>query len=128
VVVVLDTTVLIDYLRGRSSADRLDELLDRGDVPGTTGINVEEVVRGLRPTEVAPARALFEGLAVVPIGAAEGWLAGTWRRQFASKGVTLAQADCLIGAAAVNAGAALATANVKDFPMPGLRLEHWPSG
>lgn len=102
--------------------------MDRGDVPATTGINVEEVVRGLQPQEVSAARALFDGLIILPIGAAEGWQAGEWRRQFASQGVTLAQADCLIAAAAGNAGASLATGNVRDFPMPGLRVEHWPSG
>jgi hypothetical protein len=47
--------------------------------------------------------------------------------QFAAKGVTLAQADCLIAATAHSSGATLATANVRDFPMPGLRVEGWPT-
>ena len=127
VIVLLDSTVLIDYLRGRPASERLDALMDGGDVPATTGVNVEEVVRGLQPGEAPAARALFDGLAILPIGAEEGWRAGEWRRQFASRGVTLAQADCLIAAAALNAGAGLATANVRDFPMSELRVEHWPS-
>ena len=126
-IVLLDTTVLIDYLRGRPVAERVDAVLDRGDIAATTGINVEEVVRGLRPGEAEAASALFDGLVILPIGAEEGWQAGAWRRQYAAEGVALAQADCLIAAAAVNVGAALATANVRDFPMPGLHLEHWPS-
>ena len=127
VIVLLDSTVLIDYMRGRPMSARLDAILDQGDVAATTGINVEEVVRGLQPRELLSARALFDGLAILPIGAEEGWQAGEWRRQYASQGVTLAQADCLIAAAAVNVGASLATANVRDFPMPELRVEHWPS-
>ncbi len=55
-------------------------------------------------------------------------MAGNWRRDFASRGVTLSQSDCLIAAAAVSAGASLATGNPKDFPMPGLEVEHWPTG
>lgn len=54
--------------------------------------------------------------------------AGSWRRQFATKGVTVHQADCLIAAAAVGIEANLATANVADFPMPELIVEHWPIG
>jgi predicted nucleic acid-binding protein len=128
VIVLLDSTVLIDYLRGRPTADRVDTLMDRGDLPATTGINVEEVVRGLLPREVSAATALFDGLVVLPIGVEEGWQAGEWRRAFASQGTTLAQADCLIAAAALHAGAVLATANVRDFPMLGVRVEHWPGG
>ncbi|WP_419553979.1 hypothetical protein [Candidatus Poriferisodalis sp.] len=44
------------------------------------------------------------------------------------RGITLHQADCLIAAAAVGAGASLATANLADFPMPELDLQHWPVG
>jgi predicted nucleic acid-binding protein len=128
VIVLLDSTVLIDYLRGRPVSDRIESVMSRGDIPATTGINVEEVVRGLLPREVPAAEALFEGLVILPIGAEEGWQAGQWRRQFASEGTTLAQADCLIAAAAVRADAVLATANVRDFPMPELQIEHWPTG
>lgn len=49
------------------------------------------------------------------------------RREHAAQGVTLHQADCLIAATAVQAGARFATGNVTDFPMSGLTLEHWPT-
>lgn len=126
--VLLDTTVLIDVLRGRSAVERLRELRSAGDRPFVCAINVEEVARGLRPHEVASARRLVEGLRLVPLGDAEGWRAGDWRRGFAARGVTLTQADCLIAAAAVSIGARLATGNPKDFPMAGLVVEHWPAG
>ena len=44
------------------------------------------------------------------------------------RGVTLSQADCLIAAAAMGAGAMLATGNPVHFPMKELVLEHWPVG
>lgn len=71
---------------------------------------------------------LIEALVEIPLGVREGWQAGTWRRDFAARGITLPQADCLIAAAALQAGAVLATGNPKDFPMPELQLEHWPVG
>jgi hypothetical protein len=42
--------------------------------------------------------------------------------------VTLAQADCLVAAAAVGVGAVLATGNPKDFPMEDLDVELWAPG
>ncbi len=127
-ILLLDSTVLIDHLRGRGAADRLEALSRAGDLLTTTAINVEEVVRGLRKAEEEAADRLFAGLVVLPIGLAEGRQAGTWRREFATRGITLSQADCLIAAAAIIAGASLATGNPKDFPMPGLEVQHWPVG
>lgn len=126
--VLLDTTVLIDVLRGRGAVGRLRGLRASGDLPVACAINVEEIVRGLRPGEEVPARSLVEGLRLAPLGDAEGWRAGAWRRDFAARGVTLSQADCLVAAAAVSIGARLATGNPKHFPMPGLTVEHWPAG
>jgi predicted nucleic acid-binding protein len=91
-------------------------------------VNIEEVVRGLKPSEVNRARRLFEGLILVPFGRAEAWIAGHWRREYAKRGVTLFQADCLVASAALSAEARLATGNPKDFPMPEVEIEHWPVG
>ncbi len=68
------------------------------------------------------------GLEVLPVDGRAGWLAGGWRRDFAARGVTLWQADCLLAATAFVHGAALVTANPKDFPMDGLEVEYWPVG
>ena len=127
VILLLDSTVLIDHLRGQPVAERLEARARSGDLLTTTGINVEEIVRGLRPRETAAAEALFEGLLVIPIGLDEGRQAGTWRREFAAQGTTLSHADCLIAAAALAVGAHLATGNPGDFPMPDLIVEHWPA-
>jgi predicted nucleic acid-binding protein len=96
--------------------------------PFTTAINVEEIHRGLRPAERLAASRLFDGLRLAPIGRAEGIRAGDWRREHAARGVTLAQADPLIAAAAAELGVPLATGNPKDFPMPEVQIEHWPVG
>lgn len=128
--VLLDTTVLIDILRGRAGAvARLRALREADDRPYVCVINVEEIQRGLRGEHEADAAArLFDGLGMVWLGRAEGDRAGTWRRAWAAQGVTLSQADCLIAAAALSIGGRLATGNPADFPMNGLQVEHWPVG
>lgn len=119
--------MLIDALRGRSATERVRGLRRAGVEPWVCAISVEEIWRGLLPEEESNARRLIRALRLAPLGAAEGERAGRWRRSYAERGVTLHQADCLIAAAAVGVGAALATANVADFPMPELDLEHWPA-
>lgn len=124
---VLDSTVLIDALRGKPVAERIAGLRRTGIEPWVCVISVEEIWRGLRPSEEPIVRRLFNGLRLTPLGLAEGVRAGTWRREFAERGVTLHQADCLIAAAAAGVGASLATANVDDFPMSEVAVEHWAS-
>jgi predicted nucleic acid-binding protein len=127
--VLLDTTVLIDVLRGRpGTVERLGALRQHGEIPFTTPINVEEIHRGLRESERTAAIHLFDGLRIAPIDRVQGVQAGDWRRDHASNGVTLAQADCMIAAVAVAIGVPLATGNPKHFPMRELRVEHWPVG
>jgi len=126
--VLLDTTVLIDALRGRPAAERVRGLRDSGQVPWICAINVEEVMRGTREEEEPGVLRFLEGMRPARLGRAEGLLAGRWRREYAREGITLSQADCLIAAAAVQIGARLATGNAKHFPMDGLEVEHWPVG
>ena len=123
---LLDTTVLIDALRGREAAERLKALRRSSDPPYVSAINVEELWRGARLGEEAAIGRLLRGLRVAPLGGAEGERAGRWRRDFAARGLTLSQADCLVAAAALAVGARLATGNPKDFPMRELVVEHWP--
>ena len=126
--VLLDTTVLIDVLRGRAAGGRLLDLRRAGDVPCVCAVNVEEVFRGLRSGEEADADRLLRALRMVPLGLDEGRKAGEWRRSFAARGQTLSQADCLVAAAAYSAAARLATGNPKDFPMTDVLVEHWAVG
>jgi hypothetical protein len=127
--VLLDSSALLDLLRRRpGAAQRLRELQATGETPATCAVVIEEVTRGLRPSEDEAAIALFAGLETLPLGVPEGRLAGFWRRSFARRGRTLSQSDCLIAAAAAGSRAVLATGNPRDFPMRGVRIEHWPSG
>jgi predicted nucleic acid-binding protein len=123
---LLDTTVLIDALRGREAGERLRRLRGEGPPPYVCAINVEEVWRGAKLQEAKAVSGLLGALRVAPLRRAEGEQAGRWRSQFAAQGRTLSQADCLIAAAALGVGARLATGNPRDFPMVELEVEHWP--
>jgi predicted nucleic acid-binding protein len=125
---LLDTTVLIDVLRGRPAAERLRALRGTEQAPWICAINVDEVMRGAHVQEDPVLTRFLTGLQLAPLGRVEGERAGRWRRDFARRGVTLHQADCLIAAAALSVDARLATGNPKHFPMPEVEIEHWPVG
>lgn len=118
----LDTSVVVDVLRG---ADFAPELVRREPLV-ISPITVHEVLFGMRPAEERMTLELFEGLLVVSLGSAEARISGQWRRDYAKRGLTLAREDTLIAASAITHGLPLATGNVKDFPMPELRVEQWP--
>lgn len=127
--VLLDTTVLIDCLRGRPrTKERVLALNAKGDDAYVCAVSVEEVTRGIRPSEDDDLLDLLEGMLVAPLGIPEGRLAGFWKRTFARRGKTISQSDVLVAAAAIGVNARLATGNPKDFPMRGLVVEHWPAG
>jgi predicted nucleic acid-binding protein len=125
---LLDTTVLIDALRGRPVVQRVRDLREQGYVPWISPINVEEVLRGTREHEGQLVLRFLSGMRMAPLDREQGICAGRWRREHARKGITLSQADCLIAAAAVGIGARLATGNPRHFPMEGVDVEHWPVG
>lgn len=127
--ILLDTTVVIDVLRGRPGPmGRVRDMIVRRHAVYISAVTVEEVARGMREGEVAHTRDLVASLRVVPVGEDAAWLAGRWRRDLGRAGVTIPQGDCLIAACAHAAGVPLATGNPKHFPMPDLVVEHWPVG
>lgn len=112
--IVLDTTVLIDVLRGhRPALDYLDSL---DHVPTCSEITRVEVMRGIRQRERDAVERLMRTLRWVPldehIARRAGALGRMWRRSHG-----LAIADLVIGATAQELSASLVTSNVRHFPM-----------
>jgi len=127
--VLIDTSVVIDCLRGRQGArNRMMSLKAAGDDAYVCAVTIEEATRGLRAGEDDDFLALLEGFLVAPLGVPEGRLAGFWKRTLSRRGRTISQSDALIAAAAAGIGGRLATGNPKDFPMTSLVIEHWPAG
>jgi len=116
---VVDTTVLIDALRGQPAAQAFLLGVERRLL--ASEITRLEILRVLRSNERATAEAVFRALRWIPldesIARRAGALGREWRRSHA-----LAVADLAIAATALEFGADLATANVRHFPMfEGLR-------
>lgn len=113
--VVLDTSILVDHLRAYPEASRY--LLDLEERPACSEISRIEVLQGLRSAERRAAEQLFSLVHWVAvddsIARRAGELGRRWRRSHFGIGV----ADLAIAATAEHLDAALATRNVKHFPM-----------
>ena len=124
---LLDTSVLIDVLRlRRGRRELLAELVQAGHMLATTALNVAEVYAGMRPEEAPKTEALLGVLDCYDLTGTSGRRAGALKRQWARKGRTLALADMIVAAIALDRGCTLMTDNRKDFPMTELALYPLP--
>ena len=122
---LLDTTILIDFFRGRREAvQTLNMLVEEGPL-GCCPVTVAEVFSGVRPEDVARVEEFFDALAYYPIPYETACLAGQYRQDYQKKGIALSISDTLIAAVAVKNSLTLVTRNVRHFPMPELAvIEH----
>ena len=115
--VILDTNVLIDYLRGSSPARHAVEARGSRDDLAASEITRIELLAGMRPGEEEAVGELVRGIAWVPVdevvATRAGQFAQTWRRSH--RGIELA--DYAIAATARVLAAELWTTNVRHFPM-----------
>ena len=124
---LLDTTVLIDHLRGRQKvAETVIRLARQGHELGVCCINIAELYSGLNDNERAGAEKLIDSLDYYEISKDIAKMAGCYRFEFARKGITLTTSDTIVAAVAINYGAILVTANVKDYPMKEIELLQQP--
>ncbi|HYU18187.1 MAG TPA: type II toxin-antitoxin system VapC family toxin [Chloroflexota bacterium] len=120
---LLDTTALIDYSKGREPAQtRILALIETGEEVGVCAVNVAEFYAGLAPSTHQVWDQFIESLSYWHIGREAAARAGQERYELARRGQTISLADALVGAAAREYDATLITSNVRDYPMPDLRL------
>ena len=111
---VLDTDVLIEYLRGRP---RAVEYLHASDADlHLSSLTVAELFAGAREEEKDALRTMLRAFEVVAVDAAIAEAAGELRRRYGpSHGMGLP--DAVIAATVGSVGGRLVTFNRKHFPM-----------
>ncbi len=114
---LVDTSVLIDVLRGEVAAA---EVLRNARMAGplhASEVTRLEVLAGMRPPEEAATRALLAALTWHPLDDRVAEVAGDLGRRWLLSNRGIDSADLAIAATAVLLDAALLTRNIKHFPM-----------
>lgn len=123
--VLVDTSVLVDHLRGHEAAADILEVERLAGVLNASEITRLEVLAGMRANEEDRTRSLLATLVWHPVDAEVAEEAGALGRRWLPSHQTIDGADLAIAATAVLIGARLLTRNVRHFPMfPNLRAPY----
>lgn len=119
--VLVDTDVLIDFLRGVKGADDYLREISRDANLYCSVITVAEIHAGMLEKEKGKTNAFLEGLFVLPVTQEVAENAGRFKREIKSHALELD--DCLIAATAYLEKAVLVTKNRKHYPINELDIE-----
>jgi len=121
---LLDTTVIIDYLRGRQEIVKLLKgLFSEGSSLGCCPINITEVYAGTKEKEKDITREFLNSLEYHQLTKEIAEEAGKYERSYREKGVTLSLPDVIIASIVIYINLILLTDNTKHYPLPKLKLQ-----
>lgn len=120
--VVVDTSVLVDHLRGRAEArEVLAGIVRHGEAVAASVLTRTELLAGMRASEKEATTSLMGALEWIPVTPEIADRAGAWARQYLRSHASINIADYVIAASAESMGGRFLTRNVKHFPLfPGL--------
>jgi hypothetical protein len=115
---LLDTSILIDHLRGkREAVELLTDAAQRGDELWSVTVVRTEILAGMRSRERAATFRLFDALRWQDLTVELADAAGELARQYLRSHPGVDTVDYVLAAACDLLGAHLQTMNVKHFPM-----------
>ena len=122
-VYLLDTDAIIDYLNEIPRSKQLiDSLVGRQEILAVCDIILTEVYAGVAPIDEDETDRILGPWLYLQTSREAAKQAGRWRYAFARQGLQLKTYDTLVAATAVENDAIVVTANLRDYPMPGVSL------
>ncbi len=119
---LLDTDIIIDFLRRRDYARKL--LGDRAET-GLLAISVMthlEIFQGMKASEEDATSAFLDGLISIEVSVPIARRAGKLLGELRARGVTVGATDAVIAATALHLAVPLLTNNTEHYPFPDLKL------
>ncbi len=117
---MVDTDILIYFLRGTEAAKRFLGSIAGEATPCCSAITVAEIHAGMRASEKKATQALLDSLVILPVTREVAEVAG--RLKQTTRQMRLELDDCLIAATALSEGATLATGNRRHYPFKSLAI------
>ena len=120
--ILIDSTVLVDVLRGQPTAEAfLADAYRSQELLSVTPVRTE-VLGGVRDEMVIPTFTLLRRIEWIDVTVELADVAAALQRRYRPAHVGIGVVDYLLAAAAIELGGAVATSNVRDYPMfPGLQ-------
>jgi predicted nucleic acid-binding protein len=116
--ILLDTSILIDHLRGGTAArDAMAGAVAEGERLTASVVVKVEVLAGMRAAEEAATRRLLDALEWFPVDDGVAEHAGLLANRFLRSHPGVDPVDFIIAATAIVHDASLWTRNLKHFPM-----------
>jgi hypothetical protein len=117
-VILLDTSVLIDHLRGDARArTALSRAAASGDALASSVLTKVEILAGMRPSEEAATQRLLDSLEWIEVDDDLVERAGQLANRYLRSHPGIDPVDYVIAATAARLKASLWTLNLKHFPM-----------
>ena len=114
--IVADSGVLIDFLRGHGEGARRVALELETRSFATTAITAFEIRSGAQSTKQRKSvDTLLEAMTILPFGAEEAQIAADLRKELENQGQSIGMADYMIAAVCIAKQGALLTRNWKHF-------------
>jgi len=117
---LLDTGILIRYLRESPGYDELLDILHQRSDLVISAYTRLEIIRGMREREREVTLGLMNRMITIPVNIQNADLAGELIRGWREKGLVLSDGDAIIAATGLNLDLELVTTNGRHFPMPEL--------
>jgi len=119
--ILIDTDILINFLRGRTEAKNFLSSIIMDCVLYCSTISVAEIHAGMKDHEREKTSELLDSLTIIDVTREIAEKAGSYKRSIKNQSLELD--DCLIAAAASVNRAILATGNGKHYPMKDIKKE-----
>ena len=119
---LIDTDVIIDFLRGQIYAR---ELLERWITRGLLAVSVIahlELYQGMKASEEQATNDFLDGLLAIPVDVTIARSAGRLLKNLRVKGITIGMADAIVAATAIELDVPLVTNNIDHYPFSDLNL------
>lgn len=116
---VLDTSVLIDHLRGkpRAATELIPNAITRGDELWSSYVVRAELLAGMRAEEEGATRDLMRLITWAEVDESVSEAAGALGRRYLRSHSGIEVSDLIVAALTQHLDAELKTVNVKHFPM-----------
>jgi predicted nucleic acid-binding protein len=119
---LLDTDIIIDFLRRRDYARKLLENWAGKGLLAISTLTQLEIYQGMKSGEEKATNVFLDGLVSVVVDVPIARQAGRIIGEFRSKGITVGIGDAIIAATALQMSAPLLTNNVEHYPFTNLKV------